>query len=134
MKAVQVFRAKERTKCESRPVNLLLDLCFHPHLWPGALRSDREHETADADDGDELPSKGWLDTLREKVRSSVTQEELGLKPLLLHIKSGQLFFFGDLAGMPPGHLTVRCFVHVLQGAGPRVDPAHTGEILAVSHV
>ena len=45
-------------------------------------------------------------TLRDRVRSSDTQEELGVEPLLLHIERSQLRWFRDLVRMPPGHLPV----------------------------
>ena len=42
--------------------------------------------------------------LRDRVRSSVTWEELGVEPLLLHIERSQLRWLGHLYQMPPGHL------------------------------
>ncbi|XDV13498.1 hypothetical protein PO909_001890 [Leuciscus waleckii] len=41
-------------------------------------------------------------SLRDRVRSSVTREELRVEPLLLHIKRGQLRWLGHLFRMPPG--------------------------------
>ncbi|KAK3544200.1 hypothetical protein QTP86_008347 [Hemibagrus guttatus] len=43
-------------------------------------------------------------SLRDRVRSSVTREELGVEPLLLHIERGQLRWLGHLFRMPPGRL------------------------------
>ncbi|KAL0184943.1 hypothetical protein M9458_020639, partial [Cirrhinus mrigala] len=43
-------------------------------------------------------------SLRDRVRSSVTREELGVDPLLLHIERGQLRWLGHLFRMPPGRL------------------------------
>ncbi|KAK3506845.1 hypothetical protein QTP70_029252 [Hemibagrus guttatus] len=43
-------------------------------------------------------------SLRDRVRSSVTWEELGVEPLLLHIERGQLRWLGHLSRMPPGRL------------------------------
>ncbi|KAK3508726.1 hypothetical protein QTP70_004271 [Hemibagrus guttatus] len=43
-------------------------------------------------------------SLRDRVRSSVTREELGVEPLLLHIERGQLRWLGHLFQMPPGRL------------------------------
>ncbi|KAK3559606.1 hypothetical protein QTP86_013548 [Hemibagrus guttatus] len=40
-------------------------------------------------------------SLRDRVRSSVTREELGVEPLLLHIERGQLRWLGHLFRMPP---------------------------------
>ncbi|KAK7929811.1 hypothetical protein WMY93_006206 [Mugilogobius chulae] len=45
-------------------------------------------------------------SLRDRVRSSVTREELGVEPLLLHIERGQLRWLGHLYRMPPGRLPV----------------------------
>ncbi|KAK3518826.1 hypothetical protein QTP70_014865 [Hemibagrus guttatus] len=47
-------------------------------------------------------------SLRDRVRSSVTQEELGVEPLLLHIERGQLRWLGQdppewKTGEDPGH-------------------------------
>ncbi|KAI3366586.1 hypothetical protein L3Q82_009202 [Scortum barcoo] len=41
-------------------------------------------------------------SLRDRVRSSVTREELGVEPLLLHIERSQLRWLGHLFRMPPG--------------------------------
>ncbi|KAI3374045.1 hypothetical protein L3Q82_022600 [Scortum barcoo] len=43
-------------------------------------------------------------SLRDRVRSSVTREELGVEPLLLHIERSQLRWLGHLFRMPPGRL------------------------------
>ncbi|KAK3508838.1 hypothetical protein QTP70_009889 [Hemibagrus guttatus] len=43
-------------------------------------------------------------SLRDRLRSSVTREELGVEPLLLHIERGQLRWLGHLFQMPPGCL------------------------------
>ena len=43
-------------------------------------------------------------SLRDRVRSSVTREELGVEPLLLHIERSQLRWLGHLFWMPPGRL------------------------------
>uniref|UniRef100_A0AAZ1XTU1 C-type lectin domain-containing protein n=1 Tax=Oreochromis aureus TaxID=47969 RepID=A0AAZ1XTU1_OREAU len=41
-------------------------------------------------------------SLRDRVRSSVIFEGLRVEPLLLHIESSQLWWFGHLTRMPPG--------------------------------
>ncbi|KAK7919109.1 hypothetical protein WMY93_010393 [Mugilogobius chulae] len=41
-------------------------------------------------------------SLRDRVRSSVTQEELGVESLLLHVERSQLRWLGHLFRMPPG--------------------------------
>ncbi|KAK3512205.1 hypothetical protein QTP70_000467 [Hemibagrus guttatus] len=48
-------------------------------------------------------------SLRDRVRSSVTREELGVEPLLLHIERGQLRWLGHLFRMPPGRLPGEVF-------------------------
>ncbi|KAK3516271.1 hypothetical protein QTP70_007251 [Hemibagrus guttatus] len=48
-------------------------------------------------------------SLRDRVRSSVTREELGVEPLLLHIEMGQLRWLGHLFRMPPGRLPGEVF-------------------------
>ena len=48
-------------------------------------------------------------SLRDRVRSSVTREELRVKPLLFHIERGQLKWLGHLFRMPPGRLPGKVF-------------------------
>ncbi|TWW71154.1 hypothetical protein D4764_17G0006370 [Takifugu flavidus] len=48
-------------------------------------------------------------SLRDRVRSSDIQEELGVEPLLLHIERSQLGCLGHLARMPSGHLPLEVF-------------------------
>ncbi|KAL7836057.1 hypothetical protein SRHO_G00284040 [Serrasalmus rhombeus] len=43
-------------------------------------------------------------SLRDRVRSSVIREGLGVEPLLLHVERSQLRWFGHLVRMPPGRL------------------------------
>ncbi|KAI3356330.1 hypothetical protein L3Q82_017556, partial [Scortum barcoo] len=48
-------------------------------------------------------------SLRDRVRSSVIREELGVEPLLLHIERSQLRWLGHLFRMPPGRLPREVF-------------------------
>ncbi len=48
-------------------------------------------------------------SLRDRVRSSVTREELRVEPLLLDIERSQLRWLGHLFRMPPGCLPVEVF-------------------------
>ena len=48
-------------------------------------------------------------SLRDRVRSSVIREGLGVQPLLLHVERSQLRWFGHLVRIPPGHLSLRFF-------------------------
>ncbi|KAK3512527.1 hypothetical protein QTP70_015639 [Hemibagrus guttatus] len=61
-------------------------------------------------------------SLRDRVRSSVTWEELGVEPLLLHIERGQLRWLGHLFRMPPGRLPGEVFRACPTGKRPRGRP------------
>ncbi|KAK3522749.1 hypothetical protein QTP86_032027, partial [Hemibagrus guttatus] len=61
-------------------------------------------------------------SLRDRVRSSVTWEELGVEPLLLHIERGQLRWLGHLFRMPPGCLPGEVFRACPTGKRPRGRP------------
>ncbi|KAK3506157.1 hypothetical protein QTP70_018390, partial [Hemibagrus guttatus] len=61
-------------------------------------------------------------SLRDRVRSYVTREELGVEPLLLHIERGQLRWLGHLFRMPPGHLPGEVFRACPTGKRPRGRP------------
>ncbi|KAJ0019143.1 hypothetical protein NQD34_006712 [Periophthalmus magnuspinnatus] len=61
-------------------------------------------------------------TLRDRVRSSVTQEECGVETLLLHVKSNQLRWLGHLLRMPPGRLPRGVFWACPTGRRPRGRP------------
>ncbi|KAK3509614.1 hypothetical protein QTP70_006805 [Hemibagrus guttatus] len=61
-------------------------------------------------------------SLRDRVRSSVTREELGVEPLLLHIERGQLRWLGHLFRMPPGRLPGEVFRACPTGKRPLGRP------------
>ncbi|KAK3513978.1 hypothetical protein QTP70_000706 [Hemibagrus guttatus] len=61
-------------------------------------------------------------SLRDRVRSSVTREELGVEPLLLHIERGQLRWLGHLFRMPPRRLPGEVFRACPTGKRPRGRP------------
>ncbi|KAK3521399.1 hypothetical protein QTP70_004353 [Hemibagrus guttatus] len=61
-------------------------------------------------------------SLRDRVRSSVTREELGVEPLLLHIERGLLRWLGHLFQMPPGRLPGEVFQACPTGKRPRGRP------------
>ncbi|KAK3538434.1 hypothetical protein QTP86_002334, partial [Hemibagrus guttatus] len=61
-------------------------------------------------------------SFRDRVRSSVTREELGVEPLLLHIERGQLRWLGHLFRMPPGCLPGEVFRACPTGKRPRGRP------------
>ncbi|CAM4556599.1 unnamed protein product [Leuciscus chuanchicus] len=61
-------------------------------------------------------------SLRDRVRSSVTREELRVEPLLLHIERGQLRWLWHLFRMPPGRLPGKVFRARPTGRRPRGRP------------
>ncbi len=61
-------------------------------------------------------------TLRDRVRSSVTREELGVEPLLLHIERNQLRWLGHLFQMSPGRLPGEVLRAFPTGRRPRGRP------------
>ncbi len=61
-------------------------------------------------------------SLRDRVRSSVTREELRVEPLLLHIERGQLRWLGHLFRMPPGRLPGKVFQACPTGRRSRGRP------------
>ncbi|KAJ8007663.1 hypothetical protein DPEC_G00096500 [Dallia pectoralis] len=61
-------------------------------------------------------------SLRDRVRSSVIREELGVEPLLLCIERSQLRWFGHLVRMPPGRLPREVFQARPAGRRPRGRP------------
>ncbi|KAK3517069.1 hypothetical protein QTP86_004180, partial [Hemibagrus guttatus] len=61
-------------------------------------------------------------SLRDRVRSSVTREELGVEPLLLRIERGQLRWLGHLFWLPPGRLPGEVFRACPTGKRPRGRP------------
>ncbi|KAK3519713.1 hypothetical protein QTP70_002681 [Hemibagrus guttatus] len=61
-------------------------------------------------------------SFRDRVRSSVTWEELGVELLLLHIERGQLRWLWHLFRMPPGRLPGEVFRACPTGKRPRGRP------------
>ncbi|KAI3366014.1 hypothetical protein L3Q82_009842 [Scortum barcoo] len=61
-------------------------------------------------------------SLRDRVRSSVIREELGVEPLLLRIERSQLRWLGHLFRMPPGRLPREVFQACPTGRRPRGRP------------
>ncbi len=70
-------------------------------------------------------------SLRDRVRSSVTREELGVEPLLLHIERSQLRWLGYLFGCPRDAFLGRCSWHVPPGGDPGEDPGHAGVTMSL---
>ena len=61
-------------------------------------------------------------SLRDRVRSSVIREGLGVEPLLLHVERSQLRWLGHLFRMPPGRLPGEVFRARPTGGRPRGRP------------
>ncbi|TWW54834.1 hypothetical protein D4764_0259720, partial [Takifugu flavidus] len=61
-------------------------------------------------------------SLRDRVRSSDIQEELGVEPLLLHIERSQLGWLGDLARMPSSRLPLEVLWTCATGRRPHGQP------------
>uniref|UniRef100_A0A8C6KHS8 Reverse transcriptase domain-containing protein n=1 Tax=Nothobranchius furzeri TaxID=105023 RepID=A0A8C6KHS8_NOTFU len=61
-------------------------------------------------------------SLRDRVRSSVIREGLGVDPLLLHIERSQLRWLGHLVKMPPGRLPGEVFRARPTGRRPKGRP------------
>ena len=61
-------------------------------------------------------------SLRDRVRSSVIRERLGLEPLLLCLERSQLRWFGHLVRMPTGRLPWEVFQARPVGRRPRGRP------------
>ncbi|KAI2646443.1 Staphylococcal secretory antigen SsaA [Labeo rohita] len=60
--------------------------------------------------------------LRDRVRSSVTQQEFEVEPLLLHVERNQLRWLGQLFRMPPEHVPGEVFWACPTGRRPRRRP------------
>ncbi|KAK0135351.1 putative uncharacterized transposon-derived protein F52C9.6 [Merluccius polli] len=60
--------------------------------------------------------------LRDRVRSSVIREELGVDPLLLRVERSQMRWLGHLVRMPPGRLPGEVFRARPTGRRPRGRP------------
>ena len=61
-------------------------------------------------------------SLRDRVRSSVTRERLGVEPLLLRLERSQLRWFGHLVRMPPERLPREVLGARPTGRRPRGRP------------
>ncbi|KAK0138211.1 putative uncharacterized transposon-derived protein F52C9.6 [Merluccius polli] len=61
-------------------------------------------------------------SLRDRVRSSVIREELGVDPLLLRVERSQMRWLGHLVRMPPGRIPGEVFRARPTGRRPRGRP------------
>ena len=68
-------------------------------------------------------------SLRDRVRSSVIREELGVDPLLC-VERSQMRWLGHLVRMPPGRLPGEVFRAVPRVGDPGEDPGHAGETVS----
>ncbi|TWW62669.1 hypothetical protein D4764_04G0013160 [Takifugu flavidus] len=83
--AVMVRSGEERAELKGEALDLPVDLRSYPHLWVAGL------------------------SLRDRVRSSTIQEELGVEPLLLRVERSQMRWLGHLVRMLPGSVTGEVF-------------------------
>ena len=104
--------------------NFLVNLCSYLHPW----LTERIRSWIQAAEMSFLRRVAGR-SLRDVVRSSVTQKELGMVPLLLHIErsSGT----GICIGCPRNTFLGRCSWHVLPGGDPKKDPGHTGVTMSL---
>ncbi|KAI3356712.1 hypothetical protein L3Q82_003310 [Scortum barcoo] len=89
---------------------------------------------ADTSGRNEFPPGVAGRSLRDRVRSSVTREELGVEPLLLllRIERSQLRWLGHLFRMPPGRLPREVFQACpIGGGGLGEDQGHAGETMSL---
>ncbi|KAI3363351.1 hypothetical protein L3Q82_011976, partial [Scortum barcoo] len=73
-------------------------------------------------------------SLRDRVRSSVTREELGVEPLLLRIASREEsaeVAWASVSDAPWDASLGRCSRHVPPGGGLGEDPGHAGETMSL---
>ncbi|KAK0134738.1 putative uncharacterized transposon-derived protein F52C9.6 [Merluccius polli] len=70
-------------------------------------------------------------SLRDRVRSSVIREELGVDLLLLRVERTQMRWLGHLVRMPPGRLPGEVFRARPTGRRPGEDPGHAGETMSL---
>lgn len=60
--------------------------------------------------------------LRDRVQRSNIQEDLGVPPMLLHVRRKQSSWFGHLIMMPTGHIDLEIFQAVSTGRRPQCRP------------
>ena len=85
------------------------------------MGSDRKNEIVNTSGRNGLPHLSGL-SRRDRVRSSVIREGLGVEPLLLRIERSQMRWLGHLVRMPPGRLPGEVFQAHPTGRRPRGRP------------
>ncbi|KAI3373320.1 hypothetical protein L3Q82_006620 [Scortum barcoo] len=103
---------------DALPVNLPPTLTYGHELWVMTERTRSRIQAAEMSFLRRVAGR----SLRDRVRSSVTREELGVEPLLLHIERSQLRWLGHLFRMPPGRLPREVFQACPTGRRPRGRP------------
>ncbi|KAI3368720.1 hypothetical protein L3Q82_025415 [Scortum barcoo] len=109
-------------------VNLRSHLTYGHELWVMTERTRSRIQAAEMSFLRRVAGR----SLRDRVRSSVIREELGVEPLLLRIERSQLRWLGHLFRMPPGRLPREVFQACPTGRRPREDPGHAGETMSLS--
>ncbi len=100
---LMVCRGEEGAELQGKALDLPVNLRSYSHLWLWAVGHDRKDKIPDTGGRNELsPQGGWALPLRDRVRSSVTWEELRIEPLVLDTERSQLRWIGHLFRMPPG--------------------------------
>ncbi len=98
---------KKRAEPEGKGLDLSVNLHSFPHLRLRRMGHDRKNEIQAAE-MDFLWRAAGI-SLREKVRSSVTREGLGVEPMLLCLERTPLRWFRHLERMPPSRLSREVF-------------------------
>ncbi|XP_058625585.1 uncharacterized protein LOC131536570 [Onychostoma macrolepis] len=106
----------------------VLTLTYGHELW---VMNERTRSQIQAAEISFLPRVAGR-TLRDRVRSSVTREELGVEPLLLHIERNQLRWLRHLFWMSPGGLPGEVFRACPTGRRPPGKTQDTLEGLCLS--
>ncbi|KAI3359361.1 hypothetical protein L3Q82_002861 [Scortum barcoo] len=113
--------AESKGEALDLPVNLsfpLPHLTYGHELWVMTERTRSRIQAAEMSFLRRVAGR----SLRDRVRSSVTREELGVEPLLLRIERSQLRWLGHLFRMPPGRLPREVFQACPTGRRPRGRP------------
>lgn len=99
---------------EDRALSLPVSLCSYPHLWSWPSGIDQKNEIASA------RMNFFRRMAGRNLRDGLTQEELGVAPLLLHIKRSQMGQLGPVSEATTAPLM--CYGYVPFGRRPERRP------------
>ena len=108
----------KRVEPEGKALCLPSNLRSYSHLW---VMTESIRSRIQADEISFLRRMAGI-SLRDRVRSSVIRERLGVEPLLLHLERSQLRWFGHLVRMPPERLPREVLDACPTGKRPRGRP------------